>query len=664
MTVPTTGAPERPGQGHDPARGDAGSAVADSARRPLSDRRGGRRTARSTPWLALVALGVVYGDIGTSPIYALKACFSREYGLAPTAPNVYGVVSLILWALTITVSIKYVAVIMRADNHGEGGILALLAIIRGERDAPRTRRRGYLVGLALFGAALLYGDGVITPAISVLSAVEGLHVASPRFVGLSVPVSAVILFALFAVQRFGVHRVGSVFGPVMVLWFLTIAGFGAIAVAQSPMILRAIDPSYAVQFFLAHGLHGFVILGGVVLAVTGAEALYADMGYFGPSPIRWGWFGLVFPSLLLNYAGQGALMLHDAAAVANPFFLLAPRAVLFPYVALATIATIIASQALISGVFVLTNQAIQLGYAPRLTVVHTAPTTEHVYMPAINRVMMLGCLLLVVTFRSSDALGAAYGIAVTGTMAITTVLFYSIARTQWGWSRARAVPLCAVFLVVDGAFLAANALKIAHDGWVPLAIAAAVWILMTTWAWGRARLVAFRRHNAVPLTDLFARLEHERTPRVPGTAVFLTSHPDGAPRVLMRQLDYTHVLASRVVLIRIVFEERPWVRGAERIEIEPLSQGFVRVVTRVGFLQEPDLSAVLAECRLGHVALAAADTVYYMNSERLVLTPERNPLRRWRKALFGVLMRNSRSAPDFFGLPADRVVEIGEKVPF
>jgi len=612
-----------------------------------------------------VALGVVYGDIGTSPIYALKACFSREYGLAPTATNVYGVVSLIIWALTITVSIKYVAVIMRADNHGEGGILALLAIIRGDRDAaPRTRRRAFLVGCALFGAALLYGDGVITPAISVLSAVEGLHVASPRFVGLSVPVSAVILFALFAVQRFGVRRVGGVFGPVMLVWFVTIATFGAAAVARAPMILRAINPWYGVQFFLAHGAHGFVILGGVVLAVTGAEALYADMGYFGPSPIRWGWFGLVFPSLLLNYAGQGALILHDSAAVANPFFLLAPRAMLYPYVALATIATIIASQALISGVFVLTNQAIQLGYAPRLTVVHTASTSDHVYLPAINRVLMLGCLLLVVTFRSSNALGAAYGIAVTGTMAITTVLFYNIARTQWGWSRVRAVPLCGVFLVVDGAFLAANALKIAHDGWVPLAIAAAVWILMATWAWGRERLIAFRRSNAVPLTDLFAQLKHEETPRMPGTAVFLTSHPDGAPRVLLRQLDYAHVLATHVVLLRIIFEDRPWVRGPDRISIAPLAQGFVRVVTRVGFLQEPDLSAVLEECRLAKVALSAEDTVFYMNSERLVPLPERNPLRRWRKALFVVLLRNSRAAPDFFGLPADRVVEIGEKVPF
>ncbi len=664
MTLPATkppgGAKSTSGRG----AAESGSQPPGLDRRPPASRPGGRAASKGGLALALVALGVVYGDIGTSPIYALKACFAREYGLAPTPVNVYGVVSLIIWALTITVSIKYVAVIMRADNHGEGGILALLAIIRGDRDAQLPRRRLYLVGFALFGAALLYGDGVITPAISVLSAVEGLHVASPRFAGLSVPVSALILFALFAVQRFGVRRVGSVFGPVMLLWFLAIATFGTMAVARDPMILRAIDPLYGVRFFIEHGAHGFVILGGVVLAVTGAEALYADMGYFGPGPIRWGWFGLVFPALLLNYAGQGALLLQDPSAVANPFFLLAPRMLLYPYVALATIATIIASQALISGVFVLTNQAIQLGYAPRLTVIHTSRTSEHVYMPAINRVLMLGCLLLVVTFRSSDALGAAYGIAVTGTMAITTVLFYTIARTQWEWSRARAIPLCAVFLVVDGAFLGANALKIAHDGWVPLAIAAAVWILMTTWAWGRERLVAFRRQNAVPLTELLARLEREKIPRVPGTAVFLTSHPDGAPRVLMRQLDYAHALATHVVLLRIVFEERPWVRGRDRISITPLEQGFVRVVTRVGFLQEPDLSAVLAECRLEHVALSAEDTVFYLNSERLIPKPEHNPLRRWRKALYIVLVRNSRAAPDFFRLPADRVVEIGEKVPF
>ena len=633
-------------------------------RRPPASRPGGAAARRGGLALAVVALGVVYGDIGTSPIYALKACFAPEYGLDSSPLNVYGVVSLIIWALTITVSIKYVAVIMRADNHGEGGILALLALVRGDRETPVPRRRLYLVAVALFGAALLYGDGVITPAISVLSAVEGLHVASPQFATLSVPVSAVILFALFAAQRFGVKRVGSVFGPFMLVWFIAIATFGAMAVARDPDILRAINPWYGLRFFLAHGPHGFVILGGVVLAVTGAEALYADMGYFGPGPIRWGWFGLVFPALLLNYAGQGALLLRDPAAAANPFFLLAPRVLLYPYVALATIATIIASQALISGIFILTNQAIQLGYSPRLTVIHTSRTSEHVYMPAINRALMLGCLLLVVTFRSSDALGAAYGIAVTGTMAITTVLFYTIARTQWGWSRLRTVPLCAVFLVVDGAFLGANALKIAHDGWVPLAIAAAVWILMTTWAWGRERLVAFRRQNAVPLTELLARLQRDKVRRVPGTAVFLTSHPDGAPRVLLRQIGYSHNLATHVILLRIIFEEVPWVRGRDRISISPVTQGFVRVVTRVGFLQEPDLSAVLAECRLEHVALGAEDTVFYMNSERLIPTPERNPLKRWRKALFIVLLRNSRAAPDFFGLPADRVVEIGEKVPF
>jgi KUP system potassium uptake protein len=613
----------------------------------------------------VVALGVVYGDIGTSPIYALKACFSPEYGIAPTPLNVFGVVSLIIWALTITVSIKYVAVIMRADNNGEGGILALLAIIRGGRTASGMPRRiKILVGVALFGAALLYGDGVITPAISVLSAVEGLGVASARFEPLAVPLSVAILFVLFAAQRYGVARLGGVFGPVMLAWFVLIGVLGTAEIAQAPGVLRAIDPLYGVRFLVAHGLRGSVILGAVVLAVTGAEALYADMGYFGRAPIRWSWFVLVFPALLLNYAGQGALVLRDPHAVTNPFFLLAPRAMLYPYVALATVATIIASQALISGVFALTSQAIQLGYAPRLRVVHTARRSEHVYLPAVNAALMLGCLLLVVTFRSSAALGAAYGIAVTGTMAITTILFYDIARTEWRWTRARVLAVCSVLLVVDGAFLAANTLKIAHDGWVPLAIAAAVWLLMTTWAWGRGRLLDMRRRDAVSLPDFFARLEREHTPRMPGTAVFLTSHPDGAPRVLVRQLDYTRVLARHVVLLNVEFEERPTVTAAERLSIASLPQGFARVVARFGFLQQPNLTEVLAECRVDGLAFDGQDTVFYLSSERLVPRADRNPLRRWRRSLFLVMNRNSRSAPDFLGLPPSRVVELGAQVIF
>lgn len=620
---------------------------------------------RSVAGLALLALGVVYGDIGTSPIYAFKACFSPEYGVAPRAANVYGVVSLIVWALTLTVSIKYVALIMRADNHGEGGIFALLAIIRGRRaPAARSQRLALLISVGLFGAALLYGDGVITPAISVLSAVEGLGVASTRLASWAVPVSVAILFALFAAQRFGVTRVGGVFGPIMLVWFLTIATTGVMEIAHEPSILLAVNPWYGIRFFGAHGIHGFVILGAVVLAVTGAEALYADMGYFGRTSIRWSWYGLVFPALVLNYAGQGALVLRDAQAVSNPFFLLAPTGLVYPYVALATVATIIASQALISGAFALTNQAIQLGYAPRLEIRYTAPTSEQVFIPAINRSLMVGCLLLVVTFQSSGALGAAYGIAVTGTMAITTLLFFTIARNQWGWSLARALMVCGVFLVIDGSFLASNSLKIAHDGWVPLAIAVSVWAVMTTWAWGRECLLELRRRDTLPLVEFFGRLEREATPRVPGTAVFLTSHPAGAPRVLVRQLDYTHVLARQVVLLHLEFGEQPTVEHGERLSMTPLPLGFWRVVARFGFVEHPDLSSVLTQCRMGGLPLDFADLVFYLSSERLVLTPTRNVLSRWRKRLFKLMLRNSRSAPEFFGLPGDRVVELGASVTF
>jgi KUP system potassium uptake protein len=615
--------------------------------------------------LSLLAIGVVYGDIGTSPIYAFKACFSPEYGMTPTPENVYGMVSLILWALTITVSIKYIVVIMRADNHGEGGILALLAIIRGGRSlATMPRYLKYLLGLGLMGAALLYGDGVITPAISVLSAVEGLGVASKEFASLAVPISAVILFVLFAVQRFGVARVGGVFGPVMLVWFLAIGGLGAARLIQDPAILRAVNPWYGVIFFAHHGFPAFVALGAVVLAVTGAEALYADMGYFGRGPIRVSWFGLVFPALLLNYAGQGANILSDHSAVSNPFFLLAPRAMLYPYVALATVATIIASQALISGAFTLTSQAMQLGYCPRLEVVHTAPEAEHIYIPAVNRLLMIGCILLVVGFRTSDAMGAAYGIAVTGTMGITTILFYDITRTKWGWSRRRAMAVCGVFLIVDWAFFASNSLKVMHGGWVPLVIAAAVWLLMTTWAWGRERLLALRRQDAVPLSDLFSRMDVDRTIRPPGTGIFVTSHPDGAPRVLVRQLDYSHVLPANVVLAQVEFEEIPAVTGPEHLSITSLSHGFFQMAVRFGFLQQPELYNLISDCRTQGIAFDAQDVTFYTGRENLVIGPTRNPLVRWRKGLFRVMLNNSRSAPQFLGLPANRVVELGAVVEF
>jgi KUP system potassium uptake protein len=622
----------------------------------------GART-RSAPALALLAIGVVFGDIGTSPIYAFKACFAPELGIPLTPAAVYGAVSLIFWALTLTVSFKYVLFIMRADNHGEGGILALLALIRdGRSRSEMPRSVAILVSLGLFGAALLYGDGVITPAISVLSAVEGLGVATPAFASLAVPISVVLLLILFAFQKYGTHKVGAVFGPIMVVWFLTIAALGVVEITHAPRILAAISPWYAVRFFMEHGLHGALILGAVVLAVTGAEALYADMGYFGRRPIRLAWFALVFPALVLSYAGQGALLLRDPSAIDNPFYHLAPHTMIVPLVVLATAATIIASQALISGAFALANQTVQLGFAPRLEIRHTAPQSEQIYVPSVNTALTVGCIVLVLAFRSSDALGAAYGIAVAGTMAITTVLFVRIAHTVWKWPAIAAYGVGAMFSVVDLSFLGANLLKVRYGGWVPLSIGVVLWTLMTTWNWGRELLTTLRRKGAMPLDDFFARLDRDHVPRVPGTAIYLTSHTEGVPRVLLRELEVMHVLHSEVVLLTVDDQERPEVPLSERVSVIHCPHGFYRVAVHYGFLQHPDLSAAIAECRPDGIALSGADIVYFLNGERLTLGRERNPFRRWRKKLFVVLVRNARPASTFFGLPSNQVVELGQDI--
>ncbi|HEX2722222.1 MAG TPA: KUP/HAK/KT family potassium transporter, partial [Gemmatimonadaceae bacterium] len=481
--------------------------------------------------LTLVALGVVYGDIGTSPLYALRECFKPEYGLNASPANVYGVLSLVVWSLILVVSVKYLIFILRADNRGEGGVLALLALIlqqqRRERDQSRKQ---IIIVLGLCGAALLYGDGVITPAISVLGAMEGLEVITPKLTFLVVPLSVIILFSLFLVQKIGTHKVGRVFGPIMCVWFITIAVLGLYELSSAPSILLAVNPLYAIDFFRAHGFAAFVLLGAVVLVVTGGEALYADMGHFGARPIRMAWFYLVLPALLLNYFGQGALILRDPPAAANPFFMLAPRMLLYPLVVLATAAAIIASQALISGAFSLTQQAVQLGYIPRVNIVHTS-RTEHgqIYIPEVNRALMIGCLLVVLGFRSTSALGAAYGIAVTGTMAITTILFYMLARTQWNWSVGYAGGLCAFFLTIDLAFLGSNALKILHGGWVPIAIGIAIFTLMTTWHTGRQGVTKILRKSSFAMDAFLADVEKRQPVRVKGTAVFLTSDSDGAP---------------------------------------------------------------------------------------------------------------------------------------
>jgi KUP system potassium uptake protein len=613
--------------------------------------------------LTLLAVGVVYGDIGTSPLYAIRECFKEEHGLIANTENIFGVLSLILWALIIIVSIKYVVFIMRADNRGEGGELALLALIlQTLQRQTDTTRRFIIIALGLTGASLLYGDGVITPAMSVLGATEGLVVIAPQFHVLVVPSTLIILLTLFLVQKKGTAKVGRVFGPVMVLWFVTIAALGLVEIAKSPQILLAVNPWHGVSFFLRNGFAGFVILGAVVLAVTGAEALYADMGHFGKRPIRVAWFGLVLPALMLNYFGQAALVLREPAAAANPFYLLAPRFLLYPLLALATAAAVIASQALISGAFSITQQSIQLGYSPRMSIIHTSET-EHgqIYIPEVNRALMIGCLLVVVGFRSTSALGAAYGIAVTGSMAISTILFSTLARIRWRWSWPKVLGLATLFLGVDLSFFGSNALKIVHGGWVPLAIAISVFTLMTTWSSGRRIVQSLLARGSLPI-DLFLADVAKRKPfRAPGTAVFMTSNPEGAPLVLLHHLRHNKTLLENVILLSILATNVPTVADEERITVTDLGEGFWRVVAKFGFMEKANVPQVLARCRDMGVVADRRDTTYFLGRERLLPTG-RARLARWRKKLYIFMSRNSRTATEYFAIPPNRVVELGAQL--
>ena len=620
--------------------------------------------------LTLTALGVVYGDIGTSPLYALRECFKPEYGIAATPENVYGVLSLIVWSLTLVVSVKYIVYVMRADNHGEGGILAMLALILG-RDTVRKKRRAVLIALGLVGAALLYGDGVITPAISVLGAIEGLQIVSARFTeNLVVGLTIVVIVGLFFVQRFGTARVGSAFGPIMLIWFFTIAALGLREVVQEPRIIGAVNPMYAIRFFFIHGNAAFVLLGAVVLAVTGAEALYADMGHFGKKPIRLAWFWLVFPCLLINYFGQGALMMRDPAAVANPFYLLAPRILLYPLIALATMAAIIASQALISGAFSLTQQSIQLGYCPRMTIIHTsAREAGQIYIPEINNALMVSCVVVVLGFRNASALGAAYGIAVTGTMSITTVLFAVVAAARWNWPKWRALALASSFLLMDLAFLGANAMKIRHGGWVPLAIAIGIFTLMTTWKRGRSILRERLTDITMPLSDFLQSLSTSSIPRVPGTAVFMTGESGGVPVVLLHHLKHNKALHTQVILLSIQSSRVPEERNSDRLTVERLDHGFIRAIARYGFMESPDVKEVMELLRREGIRSRPLDTSYYLGRELLI--PFAKPWKKggmtmniWRKKLFVIMSKNARSAAEFFQLPPNRVVELGTQIEF
>ena len=635
-------------------------------------------SGRALATLALGALGVVYGDIGTSPLYALKECFSGPQGFPVSVANVLGVLSLIFWSLNFVVTFKYLSMVMRADNRGEGGILALLALTR-PRGTPRGLQR-VLVAAGLFGSALLYGDGIITPAISVLGAVEGLSVATPALEHLVVPIAFVIILGLFFFQRRGTAGVGAVFGPITLAWFVSLAALGIGGIAREPAVLQALNPWHAVNFFLREGLTGFTILAAVILVVTGGEALYADMGHFGKRPIRLAWFTMVLPCLALNYFGQGALLLHDPSTARNPFYSLVPGWALYPMVALATGAAVVASQALISGAFSLTRQAVQLGYCPRVNIVHTSKTEiGQIYIPAVNNLLMVACLGLVVTFRSSASLAATYGVALSGTMTMTSILFAVVARLRWKWPRWKVASVTAVFLVVDLAFFGANLLKIPHGGWFPLVVAALVYILMSTWKKGRVRLSALVNENTLPM-DLFLQDIARRQPhRVRGTAVFLTSNAAGAPPVLLHHLKHNQVLHEKVMLMSVVTEEIPQVDEADRVQCRELGEGFYQIVAHYGFMETPDVPAVLRS--LGQpattgtsVSVTVTSTTFYLGRETLIATDGRRRdaasastvgrMARWRKKLFIVMTRNAQSATAFFSLPPNRVVELGAQIQF
>jgi len=618
--------------------------------------------------LSLAALGVVYGDIGTSPLYALKECFGAAHGIPPTRENVLGVLSLIVWAMNFVVSYKYIAEVMRADNRGEGGILALLALVRGED----SRRRTVLVMLGLFGAALLYGDGVITPAISVLGALEGIEYATPVLTTWVVPLTVIILIGLFLFQRRGTARVGVVFGPIMIVWFLCIAALGIHGILREPGVLAALNPWYAVDFFIRDGLQGFLILGAVVLVITGGEALYADMGHFGKRPIRLAWYSMVLPALMLNYLGQAAMLLQQPEKVVNPFYALVPERLLYPMVVIATLAAIVASQALISGAFSLTQQAVQLGYSPRVTIKHTSESEKgQIYVPEINWALMVACIWLVLTFRNSSNLAAAYGIAVTGTMGITTVLFGVVAREKWGWTRAKVLWMCGLFLLVDAAFFLANLVKFAEGGWFPIVVAIGVFTLLSTWKRGRTRLSSIMESNSLPM-ELFLGDAVKRCARVPGTAVFMTSHPGGAPPVLLHHVKHNKVLHEQVVLMSVKTEDVPYVADEDRLSCEDLGQKFYVVTVRFGFMESPDVQAALRGLQAFGVSVRPLETTYYLGRETLIVTPEKTPrpddappaLSLWRKRLFVIMTRNAQTATTFFNLPPNRVVEMGAQIQF
>ena len=618
-------------------------------------------TGRRLYLLSFAALGVVYGDIGTSPIYALRESFHVSHGVEATRANVFGVLSLIFWSLIIVISVKYLYFVMRADNRGEGGVMALTALVNppGERT---TGARKLLVYAGLFGAALLYSDSMITPAISVLSAVEGLDVAAPGLSPFVIPITVVILFLLFSGQRHGTARVGAVFGPVMTLWFLTLAVLGTNQIIRHPGVLAALNPLAAVGFFGENEARGLLVLGSVFLVVTGGEALYADMGHFGRKPIRLTWFAIVLPALLLNYFGQGAMIIEQPALVEQPFFSMAPSWALYPLLGLSTAATVIASQAVISGAFSLTRQAVLLGYLPRLHIEHTSSRhMGQIYMPAVNWALMLASIGLVLGFRNSSSLAAAYGMAVTTDMVFTTVLFAVVAWRRWGWNVAAVGLLVVLLLAVDLSFWGANLPKIPQGGWFPLLVAAGTFTVMTTWKRGREILHDRLRSKALPLDDFVESMRTHPPHRVPGTAVFMDSSAGGTPPALLHNLKHNWVLHERVVFLTVVTEEAPYVDEHARFTLLDLGAGMHRLTIRVGFVEDVDIPALLKRCSVEGGPFEMLRTSYFLGRERVISTA-RPGMARWRERLFGVLIRNAGGATEHFNLPSNRVVELGAQI--
>ncbi len=618
---------------------------------------------RKSIWpLALGALGIVYGDIGTSPLYALRECFEAQHGLALSEANVLGILSLVVWSLVLIISVKYMIFVMKADNRGEGGILALLALATTGIPEAKKFRRYLLVPLGIFGASLLYGDGVITPAISVLSAVEGLKVATPVFQPFVIPITLLVLIVLFVFQYHGTARIGGVFGPIICMWFLSIAALGINGICIRPDVLVAMNPWYGLSFLMAHGWQGFLVLGSVFLVVTGGEALYADMGHFGRRPIRLAWFVLVFPCLLLNYFGQGALLLTKPEAITNPFFLLAPDWAVLPMVVLATAATVIASQALISGVYSLTHQAILLGYCPRLAITHTSQREMgQIYIPVINWALLVGVIFLVINFKNSSALAGAYGVAVTTTMVATTLLAGLVAVRIWKWQMWVSIVVFGFFAIIDFTFLTTNIHKIPDGGWVPLCIGFAIYMLMSTWKKGRRILSDKLNATSISYDEFLGQIKAHPPVRVPGTAVFMSAQPTVAPIPLVHNLRHNKVLHERVVILTIGTKEIPFVAPGKKVTIEVLAPDFFKVLVQVGFMENPSIRNILSLLSEKGLSLIEDDVTFVLGIETILATG-RMGMSLWRERLFAFIARNAQRPTAFFRIPPNQVIEVGIQV--